>query len=479
MIAGIAGGAALIVLLAIFMYCRSKSNAINKGIDPMVQQGLGAAPPLPHPVVAKKPTVEADGLLAVLEYSKVTPIDLKKEIAYGVELGSGAFGVVMKCKFRNTDCAIKQLHKESKRSTDMLVGLLDEFNVMMQLRHPNVLLTMGIAVDSEDETTGIVMELMQASLFDVIYDPSFRPYANWESSFLSIASDVANGMSFIHFHGLLHRDLKPGNVLIDAQWVAKVADFGNTLDDSNVLYEREQEIAGTPPYMAPEIITSHMYEPPVDVWAFGCIIAHMSSGKIPYQQLNLRDRKAMLDVIRSGEVSPLELLFEAPSIPADILSIAKACCQPDPRGRPDFQSVAERFSKLIDGENDPRPLVRIKNKKVPRISISSPSRDSAADADASSPEAPKPAGFMHSTYRGKFQKRSKDSSAASASTDIESQSSTRDDASEASEQAENSSATSDSQRFLDTFSQTLLRTFTPGKDVATTKKPEDNDDDKV
>ena len=59
----------------------------------------------------------------------------------------------------------------------MLGGLLEEFDVMKTLRHPNVLLTMGIAVDTDAETTGIVMELMQASLHDVIYDPSFKPCA--------------------------------------------------------------------------------------------------------------------------------------------------------------------------------------------------------------------------------------------------------------------------------------------------------------
>ena len=74
----------------------------------------------------------------------------------------------------------------------------------------------------EDATTGIVMELMQTSHYDVIYDPSFTPYRDWGSALFLIASDVAKGMAFIHFNSLFHRDLKPGNVLIDAQWVAKV-----------------------------------------------------------------------------------------------------------------------------------------------------------------------------------------------------------------------------------------------------------------
>ena len=220
-------------------------------IDPM---GISMSPMATIHSTPFKPTIREDGILAVLEHKKVTPIDLKKEITYGPELGSGAFGVVLKCKFRNTDCAIKQLHKEGSRAVEMLEGLLDEFDVMMQLRHPNVLLTMGIAVDPDDKVTGIVMELMQASLFDIIYEPCFAPYANWDAAYFSVALDVAKGMAFIHFNNLLHRDLKPGNVLIDAQWIAKVADFGTVLDEAKTLYEKEAEVAGTPPYMAPEII---------------------------------------------------------------------------------------------------------------------------------------------------------------------------------------------------------------------------------
>lgn len=67
--------------------------------------------------------------------------------------------------------------------------------------------------------------MTQASLHDVIYDASFAPYADWNSSYACIFLDVAKGMSFIHFNGLLHRDLKPGNVLLDMQWVAKIADL--------------------------------------------------------------------------------------------------------------------------------------------------------------------------------------------------------------------------------------------------------------
>jgi len=481
LVVAIAGAAIAVMLASLIVYCivckkLSKKAPPKKGIDPMspLMMTSTTAPsmPLPPPPPPRVPTIEEDGVLAVLKHKKVTPIDLATEIKYGVQIGSGAFGVVMKAKLRNTDCAIKQLHKGEKRSMDMLAGLLEEFDVMMQLRHPNVVLTLGIAIDNADLTTGIVMELMQASLYDVIYDPSFAPYRDWGSALFSIASDTAKGMAFIHFNGLLHRDLKPGNILIDAQWVAKIADFGNVQSEADLMYESEgQEIAGTPPYMSPEILLKRKYEPPVDVWAFGCVLAHMGTGQIPYQQLALQDRNSMLEVIKSGEVSPLELLFEEANTPKTVIDLAKDCCLPDPKTRPTFQTISEALSAMKSDDDDVRPLVRVKNKKVVSHITVTASAEGGGGGGGDSPNKP---GFAHSTYRQKFQRRSSDMRRTSQNSGTD-------------EGSSSSAGTSPKQQggfadaFMDTFSQTILHTFTEGKEgaQAAAKKAEEEPEYKV
>ena len=122
---------------------------------------------------------------------------------------------------------------------------------------------------------------------------------------------IVAAFEYLHDKKIIYRDLKPENLLMDADGYLKVVDFGF----AKRVEDRTWTVCGTPEYMAPEIITAHKYEPPVDVWAFGCIIAHVGTGKIPYEQLNLQTRQQMLEVIRNGEVSPLELLLEPSSVP--------------------------------------------------------------------------------------------------------------------------------------------------------------------
>jgi len=396
---------------------------------------------------------------------KYKPIPMG-QISYGDQLGTGAFGVVYKCTFQATKCAIKKLHAKDESSEALAKALMDEFHVMSQLRHPNVLLTLGIAEDAVEGTKGIVMELMEASLADVLSSASFEQYATWAGSFFSIASDVANGMAYIHFNNMLHRDLKPGNVLLDAQWVAKVADFGTVFDSSGSAISESGDIQGTPPYMAPEIVKRHVYDKPVDVWAFGCMLAHMGTKRPPYSWLtHIETPKQLLDVVASGEYSPLELLLESTTTSDSIKDLAKSCCQPGPIVRPTFEQISQKVSEAVNvafgaatprgsSNVDPRPVARIKNKRPLRTSIiaapGAPERDSTASSDSLT-------STMDQSYREKFKNRSKSSLEKSYRVNTDAPASPGGEASAPPPPAESNNS------LFQTFSDTLLATFTPGK----------------
>jgi serine/threonine protein kinase len=233
---------------------------------------------------------------------------------------------------------------------------LNEFELTMRLHHPNVLLTMGIAHDDDDGKTGILMELMPASLLDVLHHHQQREQlATWEASLVLIALDVAKGMAYLHAMDVVHRDLKPGNVLLTEHWVAKVADFGTALTK----YAGQAEgAAGTPPYMAPEAIalTSGAKAKPTDVWSFGCMLAHMGTRSIPYSHVRLpsgtpseEDLRALMAIIANGQATPLDQLRKVAGCPPGILALTTRCLQTNPVQRPAFPSIVDELEH-IQGE---------------------------------------------------------------------------------------------------------------------------------
>lgn len=265
-------------------------------------------------------------------------------------IGSGTTGDVYKAEYASTDVACKLLRKRQVSDREMQF-LVDECQLMLKLRHPNVLLMIGITSDRL-MNHGILTELMDFSLAELI-ERTVEPAPTWEYPFVSIAFDVARGMAYLHEHSVLHRDLKPGNVLLKQPgMVAKVADFGASRDlapGAGANTSMTMTMAGTPVFMAPEVLRQDRYGKEADVWSFGGLLVHIATRCPPYTKLlESTPPYALMQSVAHGEIRPTSDIDDlCPDWPEDVKQIAEACCRADRADRPTFETIVEDLKGTI------------------------------------------------------------------------------------------------------------------------------------
>ncbi|KNC51918.1 TKL protein kinase [Thecamonas trahens ATCC 50062] len=142
------------------------------------------------------------------------------ELKVSKVLGTGSFGTVYLATWRGSPMAVKHMHGMGKDDMDRLADFVAEAQMLMALRHPHIVLFMGIVVDP----AGLVTEFVpNGSMFSVLHNYDYNLEVNLVTWW---AHCIALGMDFLHHAGIVHRDLKSLNVLLDAGWVPKIADFG-------------------------------------------------------------------------------------------------------------------------------------------------------------------------------------------------------------------------------------------------------------
>jgi serine/threonine protein kinase len=337
---------------------------------------------------AAKAVALSQMIIQATKSSKIQPIPWK-DLKILEKLGEGTFGTVHACSFKATPCAVKQLREDKESSAALLADMLQEHDIMMSLRHPNVVLMLGIATDNV-QRVGIVLELLEISLFELLHGGAvYKECRTWRASLLSIASDVTKGVAYLHFNNVLHRDLKPGNVLLSDSWVAKVADFGSSAKTSAT---GDEALHGTPPYMSPEVARGEINQTAaLDVWSFGCLLVHMATLRPPYYGLKCKTAMDIVRVVQRGDVSPVQVLIDDTDrreykCPPSILALAKQCCQHDPKQRPDMPAITGAIASpavqksVLKGARDMRPLVRLQRGGMARAPVAV---DSQGTYDAS------------------------------------------------------------------------------------------------
>ena len=255
-------------------------------------------------------------------------------------LGAGAFGEVWLASLNGTPVAVKKLHR-NRLDEASLKMFKDECELQLSLRHPNLVQLIGGSWTLEDVNVCIVIEFCEkGTLQRLLEKEPTRSRLSWAKHKLNMARGIAYGMAYLHNQRppVLHRDLKPENVLIDDGWNAKLADFGTSRETD---LERTMEVAGTPLFMAPELLRREHHDEKVDVWSFACVLECMWTHKQVYEAAGAASGEgaaALLRRVAEEQLRPQTDGFLAPLI--------ERCSEFDPAERCDFKHVVEELQSV-------------------------------------------------------------------------------------------------------------------------------------
>ncbi|XP_061607500.1 serine/threonine-protein kinase 36-like isoform X1 [Phyllopteryx taeniolatus] len=192
------------------------------------------------------------------------------------QVGQGSFGRVHKGmkRFTGQVVALKFMPKMG-RSTKELQSLKKEIDIMSNLQHPNIVKLFD-SFETETEVV-VVTEYAEGQLFQIIEADGSLP----ESQVCEIACQLVSALYYLHSRRILHRDMKPQNILFDKNGVVKLCDFGfaRAMSISTMVVT---SIKGTPLYMSPELVAEKPYDHTADLWALGCILYEIHTGLPPF-----------------------------------------------------------------------------------------------------------------------------------------------------------------------------------------------------
>lgn len=277
----------------------------------------------------------------------------------GKKIGVGAAAIVSEgvweANGERKTVALKQLLLPPQQITsDLLRDFLVEIKLTAALYHEQVVRLIGVSC-SPDLDLYIVTELMErGSIRDVL--DSKGANLRWDIR-LKLLSDAAKGMAYLHSRNVIHRDLKPRNLLVNQRWVCKVADFGASTIQAQT--NKTMTVIGTPAYMAPEVLAHTKYSEKADVYSFGVIIVEVYTGEAPYtgpEFADIRNQVQLISRIVNDHLHP-----DTSSLPPALAALVYDCWEEEPALRPSFAEIIIRLRRLrkldlhtpfSDSEND-------------------------------------------------------------------------------------------------------------------------------
>ncbi|CAI0461100.1 unnamed protein product [Linum tenue] len=254
------------------------------------------------------------------------------EITVGTRVGIGFFGEVFRGVWNGTDVAIK-VFLEQDLTAENMEDFCNEISILSRLRHPNVILFLGAC--TKPPRLSMLTEYMEmGSLYYLIHLSGQKKKLSWRRR-LKMLRDICRGLMCIHRMKIVHRDLKSANCLVNKHWTVKICDFGL----SRIMLTKpvtDSSSAGTPEWMAPELIRSEPFTEKCDIFSLGVIMWELCTLNRPWE--GIPPERVVYAVANEG--SRLE-------IPEGPLGRLISDCWAEAHQRP---SCEEILSRLLDCE---------------------------------------------------------------------------------------------------------------------------------
>ncbi|XP_040381465.1 serine/threonine/tyrosine-protein kinase HT1-like [Oryza brachyantha] len=263
----------------------------------------------------------------------------RSKLRVGPKIASGANSRVYRGDYAGQAVAVKMM-RETAADGDLRqrreVGVGAQFDaevtLLWRLRHPNVVRL--VAACREPPSYCVVTELMAGGALGA-YLRGREPNSLPPEDVVRLALGVARGMECLHARGVVHRDLKPQNLLLDGgARVVKVADLGTSCLEATCRADRRPSRTGTYRWMAPEMIRDHRCDRKVDVYSFGLVLWELTTCLVPFQDLS--PVQAAYAVTNAGARPPL-----SPSCPPAINTLIERCWSAKPEKRPEFKDIVQ------------------------------------------------------------------------------------------------------------------------------------------
>ena len=282
-------------------------------------------------------------------------------------LAKGSFGTVFKGKYQGSVVAIKEFSlnfasQDVDNQKQFIKELENEITMLSNLRHRNILNFMGACIHAP--IYAIVTEFIEGgSLFSFLHSlepsiSSLRKEMKWEHK-LNLMYGISQACLYLHNKGVIHRDLKSGNVLLDGtiplDMTPKVCDFGLAKTTGSQVGEMTQAV-GTPLWMAPEVLKGTNYGKECDVFSFAIIMYEVLVEKKPYFDQNQKGNALHFLVAQNPDFRPTipqEIIENHQDLSPQIhqsqmeyIEMMKRGWKHQAEERPKFEEIVDKLEKM-------------------------------------------------------------------------------------------------------------------------------------